>query len=170
MQLEINHLLFIDDIKLLAKDPTDLNQLLDKTIQSLKLIGLECNKAKSAVNYEVDSVHAEDLGADGTYKYLGIHENRHNQIAKETKEMVKQKILARIDSLCKTKLNARNLMQAINEYAISVLNYYVELHGRRIPGNGPRDKSKAEILPSRYATSEHGKTISSKRSKWKRVG
>ena len=31
----------------------------------------------------------------------------------------------RIEALCTTKLNARNLFRGINEFAISTINYYI---------------------------------------------
>lgn len=38
---------------------------------------------------------------------------------------IKEKIVNRIKKLCETRLNAKNLFHAINEFAISTLNYYV---------------------------------------------
>ena len=44
---------------------------------------------------------------------------------KENKEIVKTKLLDRVELLCKQHLSARNFFRAINEYAISTINYFV---------------------------------------------
>ncbi|KAL6120372.1 hypothetical protein NUSPORA_02906 [Nucleospora cyclopteri] len=35
--------------------------------------------------------------------------------------------MARVKRLCQTKLNGRNLFKALNEHAISLFNYYIEI-------------------------------------------
>ncbi|KAL6122015.1 hypothetical protein NUSPORA_00969 [Nucleospora cyclopteri] len=64
---------------------------------------------------------------DGTqgYKYLGIIENSKSEDTGETAEKIKVELLARVERLCKTKLNGKNLFRAINEHAISLVNYYI---------------------------------------------
>jgi hypothetical protein len=59
------------------------------------------------------------------YKYLGITENRKSEVTKETGERIKNEILKRIEMICKSGLNGRNTIAAINEYALSLINYYV---------------------------------------------
>ena len=65
------------------------------------------------------------LNADQGYKYLGITENRRSEIAEETFEKIRAEIMKRVRSLSKTRLNGRNIIKAINEYALSVINYYI---------------------------------------------
>ena len=60
----LNHLLFIDDIKLFAKDKEELNSLLDLTVNTLDKIGLKINKEKSATNYPTNAIHAQEIGRD----------------------------------------------------------------------------------------------------------
>lgn len=67
------------------------------------------------------------LGYNEEYKYLGIYETNKSTIKHSTKTNIINKITSRIDSLCKTNLNAKNLFKAINEYAISTINYYIGL-------------------------------------------
>ncbi|TBT97397.1 hypothetical protein CWI39_2972p0010, partial [Hamiltosporidium magnivora] len=40
-------------------------------------------------------------------------------------EEVQTKLIARVERLCRTRLNARNLFQVINQHAISLLNYHI---------------------------------------------
>lgn len=55
---------------------------------------------------------------------MGVLETPKGEIHSTVKKTVFAKIKERISLLCKTKLNASNMMQAINEYAISLINYY----------------------------------------------
>ena len=57
--------------------------------------------------------------------YLGITETSDSKISPESFDRVKKEILLRVERLCKTKLNAKNLFKAINEHAISVINYHI---------------------------------------------
>ena len=122
-----NHLIFIDDIKLLASDEEELGKLSEITKKFLNGIGMEINPNKSASNSEACSDIAKVLEEHECYKYLGILEDRSSVITKETNEQIKDAIYQRTKRLCETKLNARNLFRAINEFAISKLNYYIGL-------------------------------------------
>ncbi|TBU05762.1 hypothetical protein CWI36_0582p0030, partial [Hamiltosporidium magnivora] len=62
-----NHLLFIDDLKLLAKDSS--------TLSILEVFGLEINKEKSATNDNCCEDTATLLEGVSVYKYLGIIED-----------------------------------------------------------------------------------------------
>ncbi|EQB60357.1 hypothetical protein NAPIS_ORF02072 [Vairimorpha apis BRL 01] len=122
-----NHLLFIDDLKLLAENQDDLKSMIEETKNFFKTVGLEVNREKSATNCigcEEDAVILE--GSQG-YKYLGITEDSSSVIKIETFTKVKTEILRRVESLCMTKLNGVNMIRAINEHAISVINYHVGL-------------------------------------------
>ena len=59
------------------------------------------------------------------YKYLGISETSKSEVSKETLERITSEIANRTENICKTKLNAKNLFKATNEFTISVINYYV---------------------------------------------
>ncbi|EQB62206.1 hypothetical protein NAPIS_ORF00213 [Vairimorpha apis BRL 01] len=61
------------------------------------------------------------------YKYLGITEYASSIIKRETFDIVRDEILARVEKLCKTKLNGKNILRAINEHAVLVINYHIEL-------------------------------------------
>jgi hypothetical protein len=83
------------------------------------------NKDKSATNSLICQEEATLIGGTEGYKYLGITEDSCSRTKPETLEKIKNKIMGRVDRLCRTRLNAKNLMIAINEHAISPLNYYI---------------------------------------------
>ncbi len=67
-----NHLLFIDDLKLLAESDEVLKQLMEESKEFFRTIGLEINKDKSATNIEACAENAALLEGLESYKYLGI--------------------------------------------------------------------------------------------------
>ncbi|KAF7677982.1 hypothetical protein TCON_2633 [Astathelohania contejeani] len=46
---------------------------------------------------------------------------------KESFEKVRRELLARVNRLCESNLNSKNLFKAINEHAISLVNYHIGL-------------------------------------------
>ena len=120
-----NHLLFIDDLKLLAEEETVLKAMMEETKKFFETIGLEMNKEKSATNSSACAESAELLEGPKGYKYLGIIEDAKSSVTSESLEKIKNEILKRTERLCATKLNAKNLFKAINEHAISVINYHI---------------------------------------------
>lgn len=120
-----NHLLFIDDLKLMAVTVEHLKVLNEETKKFFSAVGLGVKKsATNCTGCENDAVVLE--GSQG-YKYLGITEDSSSAIKRETFEKVKTEILSRVERLCMTKLNGVNMFRAINEHAISVINYHVGL-------------------------------------------
>ena len=99
--------------------------LVNETRRFMGLVGLDLNKEKSATNSETSAQDAKHLKGIEGYKYLGIVEDRSSRLSTETFERIRAEQLDSVERLCKTKLNGKNLMRAINEYAISLANYYV---------------------------------------------
>ena len=122
-----NHLLFIDDLKLLAETETVLKSMKDETKRFFSAVGLEMNRSKSATNCIECGEDAVVLDGHEGYKYLGITEDSSSTVKKETFEKVRSEILQRAERLCKTTLNGKNMIRAINEHAISVINYHIGL-------------------------------------------
>ena len=120
-----NHLLFIDDLKLISTKDTVLKEMVEETKTFFKTIGLEINKEKSATNTPICQEDAKLLEGIEGYKYLGIMESKESIPTAETFLRIKTEICRRVDKLCQRPLNAVNLFQAINQYAISVMNYHV---------------------------------------------
>ena len=121
----VNHLLFVDDLKLLARDDSTLAAMARETREFFDTVGLEINRAKSATNSAVCAGMAELLDNAGGYKYLGVIEDRTGVPTRESYSKLKAELLLRVGRLCESQLNARNLIHGINEHAMSLLNYYV---------------------------------------------
>ncbi|TBU10503.1 hypothetical protein CWI38_1715p0040, partial [Hamiltosporidium tvaerminnensis] len=59
------------------------------------------------------------------YKYLGIIEDSRGIPTRSSFEEVQSKLIAKVERLCHTRLNAKNLFSAINQHAISLINYHI---------------------------------------------
>ncbi|KAG0438953.1 hypothetical protein DMUE_2771 [Dictyocoela muelleri] len=121
--IKINHLLYMDDAKLFAPDQDSLDDVFTIFKHLLKTLGYDLNLDKSYSNTEIQDLRK--LEYKNTIKYLGIHENCLGKNTSITIEIVTNKIIERIEKLCKTNLNERKLFEAINQYAISVINYNI---------------------------------------------
>lgn len=66
-----NHLLFIDDLKLMAENDEVLKNMMEETKEFFKTIGLEMNKEKSATKTKACAEDAMFLEGIQCYKYLG---------------------------------------------------------------------------------------------------
>ena len=99
--------------------------MINETKVFFETIGLEMNKEKSATNCLSCSEDAQLLEGHQGYKYLGTIKNLASIVMEETINKIKAEMIKRTEALCATKLNAKNLFKAINEHAISVINYHV---------------------------------------------
>ncbi|TBU20730.1 hypothetical protein CWI38_0028p0020 [Hamiltosporidium tvaerminnensis] len=91
----------------------------------LEVIGLEINKEKSATNDMCCEDTATLLEGVSVYKYLGIIEDSRGIPTRSSFEEVQSKLISRVERLCHTRLNAKNLFSAINQHAISLINYHI---------------------------------------------
>ncbi|KAF7683369.1 LINE-1 reverse transcriptase like protein [Astathelohania contejeani] len=117
-----NHLLFIDDLKLLATNSTVMGDMVKETESFFKAIKLGINREKSATNNSQCKNTTTILDGTGVYKYLGIIEDHSSNIMRESFEKVRRELLARVNRLCESNLNLKNLFKAINKHAISLVN------------------------------------------------
>ncbi|KAF7670488.1 hypothetical protein TCON_2854, partial [Astathelohania contejeani] len=85
------------------------------------------NREKSATNDSQCEKTATLLDGTGVYKYIGIIENHSSNIMRESFEKVRRELLARVNRLCESNLNSKNLFKAIKEHAISLVNYHIGL-------------------------------------------
>lgn len=133
----VNHLLYMDDLKVYAKTKEGLKVLLDSTEIFTKDIGMsfgldKCNtlhitagRRKSHQGEGHVLLSGEEfthLGIGQSYKYLGINEAgkiEHNEIRQQTEK----EYFKRVKKLLNSHLNSRNLIKAINIYAVPVLLY-----------------------------------------------
>ena len=88
-----NHLSFIDDIKLLAKDEQTLSELCHYTRESLRMIGFNVNQQKSTSNIESEWTFGDKLDDFEGYKYFGVLEDSNNMIKQENKINICEKII-----------------------------------------------------------------------------
>ena len=82
------HLLFIDDLKLLAYNEETLSHMLNETDEFFKAVGLEMNKDKSAINAECCADKTRLLEKHEGYKYLGLIEGSTGSILKENTDKI----------------------------------------------------------------------------------
>lgn len=122
-----NHLLFIDDLKIMAERESTVQIITNETKRFFSIVGLEINTDKSATNSLILVGDSVLLTNNDCYKYLGIIEDKSSRPTRTNWELITSKIKAGVNKLCDTNLHGRNLMRGINEYATSLLNYYIGL-------------------------------------------
>ena len=132
---KINHLFYMDDLKLCACSGYELEGLL-KTVNALSDdIGMEfgldkcanaifkCGNLESADNVVLDDETViKELEKEGTYKYLGVNEGDGKQHSK-MKGKIRKECLRRVGLILKTELNSKNKITAIDSLAIPVVIY-----------------------------------------------
>ena len=131
----VNHLLFMDDLKLYGKDTCELDSL----VQSVRIfsedIGMEFGINKCAVleithgkvqrreGIELpNGAEIRSLDPEEHYKYLGILESDMVQ-SKQMKENLAKEYYRRIRKILKSGLTGKNIIQAINSRAVSLIRY-----------------------------------------------
>ncbi|GBE60873.1 reverse transcriptase domain containing protein [Babesia ovata] len=121
-----NHFLYIDDLKIFAHEESTIIGMTREVELFFKNTGFVINRDKSATNTEACSSIAKMMEGPDTYRYLGVTENRHSITeCNAVYETIVNEICRRVELLATSKLSAKNLSLAINEYALSVINYYV---------------------------------------------
>ena len=131
----IHHLLFMDDLKLYAANDAQLESLLSIVkifSDDIKMsFGLDkCNKitikrGKPTMQPDIllyDGEVIKELDNTEIYKYLGVDENS-GICLKQMKTKVKNEYFHRIKKILKTKLNGKNIITAINSFAMPALSY-----------------------------------------------
>ena len=131
---KINHLLYMDDLKLFGKSKAQIVSLVD-TVQlvsrdigmefGIKKCGVLCLKRGVVTECEditlPDGKIMQSIDAEG-YKYLGILE-MNSIMTTQMKEKVRREYLRRVRVVLKSKLNGRNKIMGINTWAIALLRY-----------------------------------------------
>ena len=132
----INHLVFMDDIKLYGKSETELEALVELVRVFSRDIGMEFGLDKCAVLSirKGVKVHCDGIGLpsgeamkeldENGYKYLGVLEGA-DIMNREMKKKVKEEYLRRVKLVAKSRLYAGNLIKGINAWAVSVVRYSV---------------------------------------------
>ena len=123
--------MYMDDIKLFAKDEKELETLIHTVRIYSRDIGMEFGIEKCAMlvmksgkRHITDGMEPPNqdkirtLGENETYKYLGILEADTIKQG-EMKVKIQKEYLRRIRKLLVTKLNSGNLIKGINTWAVS---------------------------------------------------
>ena len=134
-KIRINHLLFMDDLKLYGKTAAQLDSLVNSVHLFSKDIGMEFGIDKCAVIQmkrgkleSSDGLQLPDgskvpaLETKDTYKYLGILQNESVR-NKQTKDIIRKEYYRRTRKILQSKLNAGNIFKAINARAVSMVRY-----------------------------------------------
>ena len=130
----INHLLFMDDIKLYGKDTSELDSLIQTVrifsgdvgmefgIQKCAMLSMRRGKMVECEGIELPNEEKiKSVGEDG-YKYLGILQSDEIK-NKKMKETIEKEYFRRIRKILKSKLNGGNTIQSINSRAVSIIRY-----------------------------------------------
>ena len=130
----LNHLLFMDDLKLYGTTKKDLEKLLEAVRVFSRDIRMEFGLDKCAVlvikkgqkvecqGIELpDGQQIKEVDENG-YKYLGVLEGA-NIKTREMKEAVRKEYLRRVKLVARSRLYAGNIVRAVNVWAVSVVRY-----------------------------------------------
>ena len=134
-QEKINHLMYMDDIKLFAKNEKELETLIHAVRIYSQDIGMEFGIEKCAMLvmksgkwHMTDEMELPNhdrirtLEENETYKYLGIFEaDTIKQV--QMKHTIRKEYLRRTWKLLETKLSSRNLIKGINTWAVPLVRY-----------------------------------------------
>ena len=133
-EFTLNHLLFMDDLKLYGKSDDQIDSLVQTVFTFSEDIGMEFGLKKCGVVIlkkgklvKFDGIHLpnqeimKEVDENG-YTYLGILEldeiKEHEMKIKVTAEYKR-----RLRLILKSKLNGKNKIQAINTWAVALLRY-----------------------------------------------
>jgi hypothetical protein len=124
---KISHLLYMDDLKLYSANEIELNDLITITKQFSDDVGMEfgLDKCKvmhmkkgkiSNIDFRLET-EIDQMKEGEYYKYLGMLQS--NRIdGKKMKQTVSDTFKNRMHSICKTQLNGKNKVKAINAFAM----------------------------------------------------
>lgn len=130
----LSHLLYMDDLKLLASTKNQLEQMLNIVEEFSNDIGMQFGLDKCRVlniirgqiqpgGYDMENgQNIEAMEAGEVYKYLGVKQARKIDHQAMKKELT-TKFIKKVRRVLHTHLNSKNLFKALNTYACSTLGY-----------------------------------------------
>ena len=132
---KINHLLFMDDLKLYSRSEKGLDSLVQTVrvfsedigmefgIEKCAMLVMEKGKIVKSVGIELpDGKVIKSLQEGESYKYLGILE-ADKFLEERMKLNVSKEYIRRLRKVLKSKLNGGNLVHGVNASAVSLLRY-----------------------------------------------
>ena len=131
---KINHLMFMDDIKLFGSNKRDVDTLVQTVrvitedmrmefgIEKCALVNIERGKLKKVEGISLpNDVTIKEIEESG-YKYLGVQEGAQI-MHEEMKQKIKKEYVSRVRAVLKSKLDGGNTVTAINTWAVPVIRY-----------------------------------------------
>ena len=156
---KLNHVLFMDDLKLFGKNENQVNSLVS-TVQvfsddikmefGVKKCGIlimhrgAVAKTKTTGIVLPSGETIKHIDEDG-YKYLGILEFDSVK-EKEMKEAFATEYFRRVKLVCKSKLNGKNKVNALNTWAISLMRYGAGILNWRVNEVDQMDRKTRKIF------------------------
>lgn len=128
---KINHLYYMDDLKVYATSEEKLNKLLEKVEEVSSAVGLKMNSKKCAkVSNERHTVGRDKLGISylspkESYKYLGIEQSQELDVTK-CWEKIREKTLSKMNIICGSHLTARQIIRGFNSTIVPMVGYFFE--------------------------------------------
>ena len=132
---KINHLLFMDDLKVYGRSEKALDSLVQTVrvfsedigmefgIEKCVMLLMEKGKIVKSVGIELPGGKLiKSLQEGESYKYLGILE-AHRFLEEKMKLIVSKEYIRRLREILKSKLNGGNLVRGVNTWAVSLLRY-----------------------------------------------
>ena len=132
---KINHLLFMDDLKLYSRNEKGLDSLVKTVpvfsedigmefgIEKCAMLVMEKGKIVRSVGIELPgSKVIKSLQEGDCYKYLGILE-ADKFLEEKMKLIVSKEYIRRLRKVLKSKLNGGNLVRGVNTWVASLLRY-----------------------------------------------
>jgi hypothetical protein len=155
----INHLLYMDDIKLYAKNERDIDSLIHLTrvfSTDIKMtFGLEkcarliVNRGRITATQGVDLPNGHIKDVSESYKYLGILQSYGNH-DKEVSNRVTSEYRKRVRQVLRSQLSGKNQVTAINTFAVPLIRYTAAMITWR------REDLKAADIGTRKLLTLHG--------------
>ena len=165
---QINHLIFMDDIRLFAKDESELDALIQTVRVVSTDIGMKFGLEKCAMLVmkrgemtKSDGIRLPDdrviksIHEENGYKYLGILQS-DQVLCNEMKEKVRAEYKRRVKKVLKSKLNGGNMVSAISTWAVPLIRYSAPFLDWR------RDEIKEMDRTTRIKNHEHAQRPTSK--------
>lgn len=160
---QISHLLYMDDIKIYSGSRKDLEhnmEIIEMFSNDIKMtFGLDKCKTQSIhkgkrelIGFQLanDGGLIEGMEEGEVYRYLGIAQAR---VIEETttKLEIGAKYEQRVKQIARTKLNGKNMIKAINTYAIPLLSYtFGIIHWTATDINNIKRKTSKILSEYRY--------------------
>ena len=164
----ISHLMYMDDIKLYAKNVEGMKSMANTLKTISEDIGMEfgldkCAKMSIKHGKVIEGGHLplfdgkaiRELDVEQGYKYLGIPQNDLAQ-KEEAKKTATKEYFRRMRLILRSELNAGNTIRAINTWALPVIRYTAGIIEWTVAELQDADRKTRKRLTMHGAFNRHG--------------